>query len=189
MYWSLNGQWLAPSTSGQNQQYSSPSIAQNEGNPTWATAYQGPGNSLITQASGSQGGTNAYCVVAGAGTTFGAPSETGFDQDFGSSPTSLSINLAAAGPSGSLYAYWFDFASPSQPTSCPSFSGPLQLSGAGTVKSVPTNTSVLDTAGNFVTNLFVEGPSNSLWLFWTSNGTWYGPLQVGGPGTTFDSAS
>jgi hypothetical protein len=191
-YWSLNGAWTAPSTSGQNQQYSSPSFAQIESGPVWATTYQGPGNSLIQQASTFNGGSNAYCVVAGAGSTYGAPSETGLDQGVNISlppnPT-LSTDIAAAGPSGSLYAYWFDSVAPSNPTACPAFTGPFQLSGAGTIHSVATTAETFDSVPNQVVNLLAEGPSNTLWVFWTANGTWYGPLQVGGPGTTFDSAN
>jgi hypothetical protein len=194
VYWQQDGTWLAPSISGQDQEFSSPSMATNfPGATAWLTGYQGPGNSLIGQTSGFQGGSNSYCVVAGTGTAYSAPStkQVGIVDNggFGTTTSSATFNMGVDGPGSSLYAFWTEFGPPSSPTGvCPTFYGPLQLGGAGTTFSVPAVSNQV-TGGNYVVNMFAEGPAHTLWLYWSSAGTWNGPLQVGGPGSTFDSNS
>jgi hypothetical protein len=186
-YWENGGTWTATSTSGQNQDYSSPTTASN--GAAWFNAYVGPGQSLVSQGSLFQGGSNSYCVIAGAGTAYSAPSSVLSEEAGSSTSSSTAYNLGVQGPSHSLYAFWFT-SGPSNPTAlCPAFYGPLQLNGAGSTFSVPAVDSFSDGSGNTVTNMLVEGPSHTLWLYWSSNGTWNGPLQIGGAGTTFDSAN
>jgi hypothetical protein len=174
-------QWVAPSTSGQNQQYSASNSFQF--GSAWLAGYQGPGNSNIFQFSPGQGGSNFYCVLSGAGTDFAAPGMAGI----ATTTSSFAVNVAQQGPSNSLYAFWFT--TPAQPTTCPAFYGPLQLGAANTAFSIPAVASVLDSTPNFVTDTLVEGPSHTLWVYWSSGGAWNGPVQIGGPGTTFDTSS
>jgi hypothetical protein len=181
-------QWLAPSTSGTNQQYAGSSALASITSSFFGaplSGYEGPGNSDIFQFAANQGGTNSYCVLSGAGTDYSAPGMAAFSNY--DANASFSINMNQLGPSNSLYAFWFTI--PVQPTTCPSFYGPMQLGGAGTAFSVPADSSTNDLAGNHVNNVLVQGPSNTLWVYWSVAGSWNGPIQLGGPGTTFGSST
>jgi len=105
--------------------------------------------------------TNVYVVIGGANTTYSSPSLTG-------------NAVAAEGPGHSLY-YWWNAGG----------NGPLQVSSPGTINSAPSLAT--EPSGN--QDIAVQGPNNTLWAFWEINGTWSGPLQVGGAGTTFSSSS
>jgi hypothetical protein len=186
-YFAMDGSWTAPSTSGQNQEYSAPSYTNFFTMGGWTEAYQGPGNSLIYQESQPQGGSNTYCVLAGAGTAYSAPGMfAGSSTGSGGGFTSFSVNIGVDGPSNSLYVFWSQFDTPT--TRCNGFYGPLQLSGAGSTFSVPSVQTIFD-GTILVTNMYIEGPSHTLYEFWSDNGTWFGPLQIGGIGTTFDSST
>ncbi|HMK62699.1 MAG TPA: hypothetical protein VK386_03685, partial [Acidimicrobiales bacterium] len=46
----------------------------------------------------------------------------------------------------------------------------------------------MSSSGSSLPVVAVQGPSNSLWIYWQlANGTWIGPAGPGGPGTTFSS--
>jgi len=189
VYWERGGKWLAPVTSGTGLEYSSPTTANTNGH--WGTAYVGPSNSLIGQIGTSQGGTNSYCVIGAAGTAYAAPtSSLPFFAQSNAAHGPTTFNYAVQGPANSLYAFWA-VPSHSPPTSCAhyAFYGPLQVSGASTVASVPSLDTVNDTVGNLNVNVLIEGPAHTLWVFYNVAGSWYGPLQIGAPGTTYDSNS
>ncbi len=61
-------------------------------------------------------------------------------------------------------------------TATASIGGNSQLSVA--LATSPTNNSV---------NVAARGPNNSLLFYWEVGGTWYGPLGLGGAGTTFSA--
>ena len=64
----------------------------------------------------------------------------------------------------------------SMPAAATSIGANSQLSVA--LATSPTNNSV---------NVAARGPNNSLLFYWEVGGTWYGPLGLGGPGTTFSA--
>ena len=190
VYFEQGGTWLAPVYSGTNQEYSTPNTRSGTSSgPFWEEAYVGPAHALIWQQSDNRGGTNAYCIIGPAGTAYSASTSLAFEEAQSSSTSGGSLNLGVLGPSNSLYVFWSNF-SGSTPNACgTSWYGPLQLSSAGTALSVPATYGHGDAAGKLVVDMVFEGPSNTLWDVYSSGGTWHGPIQIGGPGTTFGSNS
>ncbi len=99
------------------------------------------------------------------------------------SDTNGSINIAAQGPSHSLYFYWELEDSSGNYTGV--WNGPLGIGGPGSTWSAPTILAQSNGAadGNF--DIAVQGPSHSGDLYWDISGTWYGPYQFAAPNTVF----
>ncbi len=208
--WGISGTWYGPYTLGSaGMSLTAPSVSAS--GSTLYVATQGPNNSLVVFENSS--GTWANPAESNAQTTFAAPSNAfgefyvqGAGQDLDdwywaagppatvygdypvgpggltqSAPAALnSRNVVALGPSNSLYFYWYAGSG---------WHGPAGIGAAGSSYSIPAIASQTNVTTNSNPAVAVEGPNNSLYFYWNISGTWYGPLGVGGPGTTFSSAS
>ncbi len=172
-YETSQGRWEQGTYSNDNTAMSAPS--ENEG----YSVFEGPNNSLWNAYSFDTGGSGQ---IIGAGNVFSAPSLS----------MAAGTTIAFQGPSRSLY-YMYD-----QNYDCcdDNYQGPLQLGAPGSVFSAPSDvqegtTNGTDYGSGFTgnTDIFVEGPNNTLLGYWIIGGTGYGPLQVAGAGTTFSSNS
>jgi hypothetical protein len=170
-YQSENGTWTATPETGPDFVLSPQATrALGTGFVSWV---EGAGNSLTLFENNSSFGTGSSesCQVAGAGTTFSAPGAEILDGD---------NTIAVVGPDNSLRIFWYSTAT-SDLCASGNANGPLGIGAANSAFSVP---SIVEANTD---NIAVEGPSNSLWVFWDSNGTWYGPLGIGAAGSTFTS--
>jgi hypothetical protein len=99
------------------------------------------------------------------------------------SPANNSINVAAQGPSHSLYFYW-ELYNSSTSSYTGVWNGPLGVGAPGSTFSAPKilaqSSGGSGTLGNF--DIAVEGPNHTGDLYWDISGTWYGPYQFAGPG-------
>jgi hypothetical protein len=59
------------------------------------------------------------------------------------------------------------------------------MGAPGTAFSAPNI--VIEYNNNNNKDIAVQGPGNTLYAYFVISGTVYGPLQVGGPGTSFSS--
>jgi hypothetical protein len=100
------------------------------------------------------------------------------------SPVNGSINVAAQGPSHTLYFYW-ELESSGSYTGV--WHGPLGIGAPGSTFSAATivaqGNGSAGGLGNF--DIAVQGPSHTGDLYWDISGKWYGPYQFAGPGTVF----
>ena len=62
--------------------------------------------------------------------------------------------------------------------------------GKGGTHALPGGASLVRAATPALPTVAVEGPSNSLWVYWqTADAQWHGPLEAGGPGSTYATPS
>ncbi len=103
------------------------------------------------------------------------------------SPTNHSINVAAQGPSHTLYFYW-ELWNATSSSYTGVWNGPLGIGAPGSTQSAPTILAQgLGGAANGNFDIAVEGPSHTGDLYWDISGTWYGPYQFAGPNTVFST--
>jgi len=122
-------------------------------------AFMGPSNALEAY----QPSGPSYATVAGAGSSYSAPSGD-----------AAATYLAVEGAGHAL-----DY---------------FALSG-GSYHAQRLDTSVAYSAPSLTfepnghQDLALQGPSNTLYVYWLIGSTWYGPLAIGGAGTTYSSGS
>ena len=92
------------------------------------------------------------------------------------SPANFSINVAAQGPSHTLYFYWELENSSGGYTGV--WNGPLGIGAPGSTFSAPTIVAQGSGPGFGNFDIAVQGPSNTGDLYWDISGTWYGPYHV-----------
>ncbi len=162
LYQNQDGTWNTPAHTNAQTTFAAPSM-----DPDGLYAYvRGAGDDLDqwqTQTQGSAAMLFGWYPVGPGNTTASSPS--GGD----------TVDVAALGPSNTLYFYWFGGGG---------WRGPLGVGGPGSSFSIPSLA-----IGSSGPSIAVQGPGNSLYFYWGLNGTWYGPLGIGGAGTTFSSAS
>jgi hypothetical protein len=165
--------------------YSAPSVAVSQSAQTFGSSttqagftqvfVQGPNNSLVTywEVPGVSS-WSAPLTIAGNGTTYSAPAAVV------NQVTGL-VQVFAEGPSNSLDTYWANVGQ--------SWSSGV-LAGSGTTYSTPTAT-VTDyatAAPAGFTQVFAEGPSNSLDTYWATPGsTSWSSGTIAGSGTTYSA--
>ncbi|MBJ7594655.1 MAG: C39 family peptidase [Candidatus Dormibacteraeota bacterium] len=120
------------------------------------TLYQGPGNSLDAH---SASGTTR---VGAPGTTFSAPAVASFG----------TVTYAASQGFGHRLDFYIDNGG----------WGGATIPGSN-ASSYSAPSVVVEAGGNV--DLAVEGPSNTLYLFWRIGSRWYGPGQIGTVGSVF----
>lgn len=175
-YEAEDGTWRLPQISGPGEEFSAPSTLAFFSAGSYASWFEGPNNSLVLIFGFAQGGTNSYCIVGQPGEALSAPNINNSDG-----------TLPYVGPGNTLRIRWYGGTPAPQPNElCDNLSnpnGPLGIGGTNTAFSVPA----IVTDANGHDNIAVQGPNNSLWLFFDIGGTWMGPIGVGGPGSTFSS--
>jgi hypothetical protein len=129
-------------------------------------------NHALYDAVGGTGNPNVFVVVGGTGTTYSQPSQI-------PAPTSSSLginnrDIAVQGPSNTLSFYHRDSVTP------------FHLLGPATIGAAFSGPSLVRDLNNNL-DIVVQGPSNTLWAYWVISFVVHGPLQVGGPGTSFSS--
>jgi hypothetical protein len=140
---------------------------------TFRASFQGPNHSLWD----AEGGTRTHLAVQiqGAGSTYSMPSEVNTIQDTGP----YNRAMVTEGPSNSLWYY--------HGNSSNSALVVTQIGAPGSTFSAPNI--VIEYNNNNNKDIAVQGPSNTLYAYFVISGTVYGPLQVGGPGTSFSSSN
>lgn len=145
---------------------------------------EGPSNSLTTrwEVPGSTTWSSST-VGASSGTTYSPASVTVTQtaQKYGTSTTDAGLTqVFVQGPNNSLVTYW------QTPGVSTTWSGPLTIAGANTTYSAPAAV-VNQTTG--LTQVFAEGPSNTLDAYWANVGqTWSGNTP-GLANTTYSAPS
>jgi GH25 family lysozyme M1 (1,4-beta-N-acetylmuramidase) len=91
-------------------------------------------------------------------------------------PATGHLDVAALGPSNSLYFFW---------QISGTWNGPVQLGQLGAAQSAPSI--VVDPNGH--ADVAVQGPANSIYFYWQTNSGWNGPLQAASPGSAYSSPS
>ncbi len=169
IYWQLGGgAWTGPLGVGVvGSTFTTPSLAFNASGQVTIAA-QGPSNSLYVYWQTSSGSWAGPLGVGASSSTYSAPS-IAFNTGAAARPT-----IAAQGPSNTLRIYW-------QQTSGV-WTGPLGIAGSGSTYSMP---SIAFSSTSSSPTIVTEGPSHSLWAYWSSSGSWYGPLGIGGVGSTY----
>jgi hypothetical protein len=142
---------------------------------TFRATYQGPNHSLFDAEGGPNGGYHPQVQIRGAGTTYSMPSEVNTAQDTGP----YNRAMVTQGPSNSLWYYHANSNSSALVVT--------QMGAPGTAFSAPNI--VIEYNNNNNEDIAVQGPSNTLYAYFVISGTVYGPLQVGGPGTSFSSSN
>ncbi|MDQ6847698.1 MAG: C39 family peptidase [Candidatus Dormibacteraeota bacterium] len=201
LYWCVAAQWYGPYGLGaQNSTFSSPALSLVTASPASLQAVVSSGDAALQQyrerSDGSWSGPNAW-----------SQSDNAY-----SSASSTAVVTAYMGPGSSLMAVngasAIQVADPGTTYSAPSLAssgadtyavvqGPghnlsffanhggwgaaVRAAPAGSAYSAPSI--AVEANGNI--DVAVEGPSSTLFFFWRVGSTWYGPLQVGGTGTTF----
>jgi hypothetical protein len=175
VYWeSADAQWHGPlGVGGPGSTNASPAIAIGpNGLPTIAT--EGPDNSLWVFWESADAQWHGPLGVGGPGSTNASPA---IAIGRNSLPT-----IATVGPGNSLWLFW--------ESADAQWHGPLGVGGPGSTNASPAIVMVPQSANQTLPDVAVEGPGNSLWLFWqTIDAQWHGPYGVGGAGSSLSSPS
>ena len=177
-YWDAYGStWSSGTVAGSGTTYSQPEAVVTQSNGLTQVFVQGPNNSLVTYWNWYGSSTWSSVTIAGSNTTYSAPVAIVTQTSVGGAPAGLT-QVFAEGPNNSLDSYW------TVPGN--TWSGGT-LAGANTTYSAPaavvTQSSGLSSSG--LTQVFAQGPSNSMDSYWDFYNNAWNSGSPAGSGTTY----